>query len=1066
MQSNGQRFLLVLFLLNAVIGPTVAQNSVLRIVNPRSDTLLYCSDSVAVAPEITIENIVVDKNTDGMKVSIVNYKQGEDRLVYDTVTNLNYNWNDSQGSLEIKGIGTPEEYQRAVRQVYYKNLANVPTLNVRTFSISLLDADYLPRTEHFYRNIPHLDITWKEAKAAADTMTYYGLKGYLATITTQEENDFIWSKVSGFGWIGASDEETEGVWKWVTGPEAGTQFWQGTHGNNGWAIAGRYSFWSSGEPNNAGPEHYAHINQNPAKAHGSWNDLRNEGDGVNSTYYRAQGFLVEFGGLEGEPKVQVSATATIKISKIAFSDQRELGICVGESVSLNVKASDEYKYSWTPDENINSASVSNPVVFPGSTTTYRAIGKLDACVDTAFFKVTVNPLPVSLLKTEYALCPGASVTLDGGKYQSYLWSTGEETQTIQVKTEGRYRLKIENEWGCSTIDSTFVDLNEKPKLDYDKIDTLICGSKKHQLTLSFENETPSILLSTSNPNALVENGTTLSPTVSVADFGAYEFVLTITNQNNCTFLDTLKIEFHNQPTAEFFNNDEKCSGYNLELKHLGETVEPAIFSWYSNDTVFASGTGLDSIIIPLGYGIRERTVALKVNEQGCIAEKREPVSVVPKMNFWVEENAEGCQPLTAAFGNEDVEEIESYAWDFGDGLTSSEKNPSHRFENLGTTDKRFDVTLAVTTTEGCKNTGTLYDTITVHPVPTIDLDFDEDFCYTEKAQVSYLGSGNPNDQYIWDLSEFDAGEIVQDPGISDGPLEFIRSSQPTVEIRLKVISEFGCATDQISKTWKRKPVYDVGIDNMEGCPPLEVAFSAQTTDKVDQLDYSWDFGDGNSAQEAAAVHRFTQANKKHNIRAFVTSTLTNCVDTFLLPNEIFVFPQPVAAFSADPASVLISDPVVQFANESTGAAFYEWDFDDGTLLSDEPSPAHSFAKMGFYDVVLAAYNDYNCVDTTTQQVLVAFDKIFPPTAFSPNAPLEEDREFRLYSEGIAGEGYRLLIFNRWGEKLFDSTNQNTGWDGKMKNGNFAPSGVYTWTLHYSDFRGEKHKQQGTVTLLF
>jgi gliding motility-associated-like protein len=63
-------------------------------------------------------------------------------------------------------------------------------------------------------------------------------------------------------------------------------------------------------------------------------------------------------------------------------------------------------------------------------------------------------------------------------------------------------------------------------------------------------------------------------------------------------------------------------------------------------------------------------------------------------------------------------------------------------------------------------------------------------------------------------------------------------------------------------------------------------------------------------------------------------------------------------------------------------------------------------------------------------------------------------------------GYRLLIFNRWGQIVFESRSQDTGWDGRMKNGNFAPAGVYTWVLEYTDLLNEKHAQQGTVTLIF
>lgn len=100
-----------------------------------------------------------------------------------------------------------------------------------------------------------------------------------------------------------------------------------------------------------------------------------------------------------------------------------------------------------------------------------------------------------------------------------------------------------------------------------------------------------------------------------------------------------------------------------------------------------------------------------------------------------------------------------------------------------------------------------------------------------------------------------------------------------------------------------------------------------------------------------------------------------------------------------------------------------------------------------------------------QQVAVTFDKLHPPTAFSPNSTNIENREFRIHSHEIADNGYKLLIFNRWGEIIFESTSPEKGWDGKMKNGNPAPTGVYLWILQYFDNVGRMHKQQGNITLL-
>ena len=103
------------------------------------------------------------------------------------------------------------------------------------------------------------EVITSEAKAAAETKTYFGLQGYLVTILFPEEAQLAGEQAAGAGWIGGSDAQTEGVWKWVTGPEAGTVFWNG--GPNG--STPNYANWNSGEPNNCcGGEDYAHITYN------------------------------------------------------------------------------------------------------------------------------------------------------------------------------------------------------------------------------------------------------------------------------------------------------------------------------------------------------------------------------------------------------------------------------------------------------------------------------------------------------------------------------------------------------------------------------------------------------------------------------------------------------------------------------------------------------------------------------------------------------------------------------------------------------------------------------------
>ncbi len=105
---------------------------------------------------------------------------------------------------------------------------------------------------------PSDGINWDQARTAAAGTTVDGMQGYLATITSAAENDFLKSLVQSAGspaaWIGASDAEHEGTWKWVSGPEAGTTFFV-DDANGGYTVAGQYSSWDltqTYEPNDPG----------------------------------------------------------------------------------------------------------------------------------------------------------------------------------------------------------------------------------------------------------------------------------------------------------------------------------------------------------------------------------------------------------------------------------------------------------------------------------------------------------------------------------------------------------------------------------------------------------------------------------------------------------------------------------------------------------------------------------------------------------------------------------------------------------------------------------------------
>ncbi|HVW16940.1 MAG TPA: fibronectin type III domain-containing protein, partial [Solirubrobacteraceae bacterium] len=178
---------------------------------------------------------------------------------------------------------------------------------------------YDPDDGHYYEAVDAgYDIAWSSALSAAASRTFNGLTGYLATITSQAENDFVARTTGQAAWIGATEDsaygapgsgDTTGAYTWVTGPEQGQVFWDRAHcatGEQGLcAYTGMFSHFNGGEPNDwSGVEHYVEFNQ-PVSS-GNWNDLDDAGDSDGVRHY-----LVEYGGAGGTATYQGSATQSL-----------------------------------------------------------------------------------------------------------------------------------------------------------------------------------------------------------------------------------------------------------------------------------------------------------------------------------------------------------------------------------------------------------------------------------------------------------------------------------------------------------------------------------------------------------------------------------------------------------------------------------------------------------------------------------------------------------------------------------------------------------------------------------
>ena len=241
---------------------------------------------------------------------------------------LNYNGTDNAPWTNITRIsftGTQANANTALASMLVSTGTTQGAVTIRVSAVpNQANTYYNPLTDRFYEFVSSSNITWTNSLAEAAARTLYGDTGYLVTITSSAENDFIKSNINAQKiWIAASDAGTEGDWKWVAGPENGQTFWKepcvangtgsssscgGSTGNSSYSptstpTVNTYSSWANSEPNNSDGstgEDAAVTNWN-APGDGLWNDLRPSQTG-------ASGYVAEFDGpFTGVASAQVTA---------------------------------------------------------------------------------------------------------------------------------------------------------------------------------------------------------------------------------------------------------------------------------------------------------------------------------------------------------------------------------------------------------------------------------------------------------------------------------------------------------------------------------------------------------------------------------------------------------------------------------------------------------------------------------------------------------------------------------------------------------------------------------------
>ena len=409
--------------------------------------------------------------------------------------------------------------------------------------------------------------------------------------------------------------------------------------------------------------------------------------------------------------------------------------------------------------------------------------------------------------------------------------------------------------------------------------------------------------------------------------------------------------------------------------------------------------------------------------------------------------------------------IDTWNWNFGDGNTSNLENPTH----LYSAEDVYSVSLTVTSNHGC--TSTVLGDGTVYPLPQVSfsptsvcLDFNTVF--TDNSTISNAHTSNSLIGWNWDFGDGNTS-TQQNPTHTYG-------TAGTFTAVLEVTSNHNCVTTLGEiVTVHPKPTADFSGVNLSGCAPFcsELNSNATVAGPSSIVNYSWTLSNGESHSGNQSFYGpcFTNINGQTNFIDVQLTTTTNegCQNTFQINDMIEVYHNPIASFYYSPDTPDVYNPIVDFHNTSQYADNYEWFIFTDTLYSI--NPGYEFpAEPSHHKVVLITTTNEGCSDTT-HRTLEIFDRIvfYVPNTFTPDGRGFNEIFVPVFTSGYDPDDYNFMIFNRWGEHIFETNLPNEGWDGvDSRNGKKVNSGTYIWKIEFKETMSTKrHIHHGHVNVL-
>ncbi len=709
----------------------------------------------------------------------------------------------------------------------------------------------------------------------------------------------------------------------------------------------------------------------------------------------------------------------------------------------------------------------------------------------------IEPPTATLLTNKVETCAGDPVeltfsltgtapfrlmyTTNGGSAVTFTNLTSDTTITLNPTVTSTYRISsvIDGSgFGCSftSFNPTEVFVNPLPTGliggNYG-----VCAGEKVSIPLTLTGKSPYRVIF-SNTDTVTFNGA--GPFNYVFEPGGLNSLgLTAISDSGCvgTVSPSLaNITTHSLPQGNLsrVGNGNICAGQPITLKFDFTNGQAPYTAYWIEDTLAKIETAPTSsysvtVYPPTGtYTVRFDSIR---DANGCFGTGNSFIQTVyPLPTAAIAGNTLICDSSSSAvkfnFGPADSPGpwIVNY-----DSSSTARQTPTLNREDyifLSPTDTTlFTFKVITDITSGCSSIISVPLLINVVPIPTLVVGLSTtDICINDSAYITFNYAGvTPFSVTLNNGIKYDGlqngSTITVSPGVSSSyqVIEFADASG---------ISCVPNITGVMDLTVHNLPPVDFNPEDTSQCQPLFAKFT-NTTDPLyvaTSGGSKWQFSNGGVAITDIASHQFASSGT-YSVTLTVVSN-QGCINSLTKPVVITIYPDPVADFRWTPEKPTLADNQVQFINQSEGSIIdHTWRIDGLTYTEFNPRHVFPTEDSGYYAIKLYVKSDRGCEDSIEKIIAINGElNTFIPSAFTPDGDGLND----VFIPSVAGadpNDYELLIFDRWGELIFQSKNPSLGWDG-VKKGNLVKNDVYSWKVEFKDkYSVVRHKYSGKLHLI-